>query len=99
MLTNKIIQPILEGMTGQEAADVIYSNFELLDNIKAPISVINDIHNLQQTILDFPNFFVAQLKKHIDNDTIYWDETNQVIKSRGGSGPTYTFSLSSNKNL
>lgn len=88
MLTNKIIQPILEGMTGQEAADVIYSNFELLDNIKAPISVINDIHNLQQTILNFPNFFVAQLKKHIDNDTIYWDETNQVIKSKGGSGPT-----------
>jgi len=33
-------------MTGQEAADVIYSNFELLDNTKAPISVINDIHNL-----------------------------------------------------
>lgn len=93
MLTNKIIQPILEGMTGQEAADVIYSNFELLDNIKAPISVINDIHNLQQTILNFPNFFVAQLKKHIDNDTIYWDETNQVIKSRGGSGPTEIVSI------
>ena len=93
MLTNKIIQPILEGMTGQEAADVIYSNFELLDNIKAPISVINDIHDLQQTILNFPNFFVAQLKKHIDNDTIYWDETNQVIKSRGGSGPTEIVSI------
>lgn len=93
MLTNKIIQPILEGMTGQEAADVIYSNFELLDNTKAPISVINDIHNLQQTILNFPNFFVAQLKKHIDNDTIYWDETNQVIKSRGGSGPTEIVSI------
>lgn len=28
--------------------------------------------------------FISKLRKHIDNDTIYWDEANQVIKSKGG---------------
>lgn len=28
--------------------------------------------------------FVDLLKTHIDNDTIYWDETNHVIKAKGG---------------
>lgn len=28
--------------------------------------------------------FVSKLRKHIDNDTIYWDESKQVIKSKGG---------------
>lgn len=47
MLTNKIIQPILEGMTGQEAADVIQTNFEQLDNSKAPITVVADITDIK----------------------------------------------------
>lgn len=47
---NEIIQPILEGMTGQEAADVIQSNLELLDGTKAPISTVEDIKGLQATL-------------------------------------------------
>ena len=29
---------------------------------------------------------INKLRKHIDNDTIYWDEVNQVIKAKGGGG-------------
>lgn len=28
--------------------------------------------------------FIFYLKKHIDNNTIYWDEKNRVIKAKGG---------------
>lgn len=40
-----LIQPILEGMTGQEAADVIQDNFENLCRDKISKSEINDIVN------------------------------------------------------
>ena len=30
--------------------------------------------------------FVEMLKRHIDNDTVYWDEDNKVIKAKGGGG-------------
>lgn len=33
--------------------------------------------------------FVLKLRKHIDNDTIYWDGNKRVIKAKGGSGGTY----------
>ena len=33
--------------------------------------------------------FVSKLRKHIDNDTIYWDESKQVIKSKGGGHTDY----------
>lgn len=29
--------------------------------------------------------FIFYLKKHIDNNTIYWDEKNKVIKAKGGT--------------
>lgn len=29
--------------------------------------------------------FIHYLKKHIDNDTVYWDENGQVIKAKGGT--------------
>lgn len=48
LINNELIQPILEGMTGQEAADVIQTNFEQLDNSKAPITVINDITDIKE---------------------------------------------------
>lgn len=31
--------------------------------------------------------FIRYLKNHIDNDTIYWDEKNKVIKAKGGITP------------
>lgn len=52
---NEIIQPILEGMTGQEAADVIQSNLELLDGTKAPISTVEDIKGLQAEQVELSN--------------------------------------------
>lgn len=30
------------------------------------------------------DWFVERLKRHIDNDTVYWDDENRVIKARGG---------------
>ena len=47
LINNELIQPILEGMTGQEAADVIQTNFEQLDNSKAPITVVADITDIK----------------------------------------------------
>lgn len=47
LINNELIQPILEGMTGQEAADVIQTNFEQLDNSKAPITVVSDITDIK----------------------------------------------------
>lgn len=32
--------------------------------------------------------FVELLKRHIDNETIYWDAAGEVIKSHGGGGDT-----------
>lgn len=48
LINNELIQPILEGMTGQEAADVIQTNFEQLDNSKAPITVVEDITGIRE---------------------------------------------------
>lgn len=48
LINNELIQPILEGMTGQEVADVIQTNFEQLDNSKAPITVVSDITDIKE---------------------------------------------------
>lgn len=38
--------------------------------------------------------FIELLKRHIDNETIYWDDTDRVIKSAGGGDrPEETFSI------
>lgn len=38
--------------------------------------------------------FIEMLKRHIDNETIYWDATDEVIKSAGGGDrPEETFSI------
>lgn len=36
------------------------------------------------------DWFVERLKSHIDNETVYWDEENKVIKARGGVQETLT---------
>ncbi len=38
--------------------------------------------------------FIELLKKYIDNDTIYWDEENQAIKAKGGTGISEVVSVS-----
>lgn len=40
--------------------------------------------------------FISKLRKHIDNDTIYWDAKKQVIKSKGGAGDSFTIIASIN---
>ena len=35
------------------------------------------------------DWFVEKLRKHIDNDTVYWDAESKVIKAKGGAGGTY----------
>lgn len=42
------------------------------------------------------NLFIELLKKYIDNNTIYWDEENQVVKARNAVVETYTISLDVN---
>lgn len=67
-----LIQPIIEGMTGQEAADVIQDNFEQLDNSKAPITVVADITDIkseqvkladriEEVNLDIPTVQIGQV--------------------------------------
>lgn len=42
---------------------------------------------------------INKLRKHIDNDTIYWDEVNQVIKAKGGGAvDTYSITVGINPN-
>jgi len=40
--------------------------------------------------------FVYKLRKHIDNDTVYWDDSNQVIKAKGGVLETISIRISIN---
>jgi len=40
--------------------------------------------------------FVYKLRKHIDNDTVYWDGNNQVIKAKGGVLETISIRISIN---
>lgn len=38
--------------------------------------------------------FIEMLKRHIDNETIYWDATDEVIKSAGGGeSPVETWKI------
>ena len=39
---------------------------------------------------------INKLRKYIDNDTIYWDEVNQVIKAKGGVLETISIRISIN---
>ncbi len=39
------------------------------------------------------DWFVERLKSHIDNETVYWDEENKVIKARGGVAGTYSVAV------
>lgn len=47
---------------------------------------------------EWTDAFVGKLKKHIDNNTIYWDDENKVIKSAGGSVLTNTITVGINPN-
>ena len=40
--------------------------------------------------------FVYKLRKHIDNNTIYWDGDNQVIKAKGGITETVSIKITIN---
>lgn len=40
--------------------------------------------------------FVYKLRKHIDNNTIYWDGDNQVIKAKGGITETVSIKVTIN---
>lgn len=42
--------------------------------------------------------FISKLKKYIDNDSIYWDEPEQVIKARGGGTEVETFVITAGIN-
>lgn len=84
---NEIIQPILEGMTGQEAADVIQSNLELLDGTKAPISTVEDIKGLQAEQVELSNK-IEEVKETIPtvsgNGSIRINKyKNSIVKSSG----------------
>lgn len=37
--------------------------------------------------------FIELLKRHIDNETIYWDAGNEVIRSQGGGGDTRSITV------
>lgn len=43
------------------------------------------------------DWFVERLKRHIDNDTVYWDDENKVIKAKGG-GVIATFTITAGIN-
>lgn len=40
--------------------------------------------------------FIFKLRKHIDNDTIYWDGDNRVIKAKGGITETVSIKVTIN---
>lgn len=42
--------------------------------------------------------FVSSLRHYIDNDTIYWDDANKVIKAVGGAVDTYSITVGINPN-
>lgn len=77
LINDKLIQPILEGMTGQEAADVIYNNFEQLDNSKAPITVIKEITDIKDE--------QVKLADRIEevNEDIPTVEVGQITSAKG----------------
>ena len=39
------------------------------------------------------DIFIELLKRHIDGLSIYWDNTNKVIRSSGGTSATYTITV------
>lgn len=41
---------------------------------------------------EWTDLFILKLRKHIDNDTIYWDGVKKVIKSKGG-GEMFTITV------
>lgn len=82
--------------TGEIKGILVVSNDGDIKQIRYEFGGIYNRICLDEGWSKWHDLFISKLQKHIDNDTVYWDDSNQVIKAKGGVLETISIRISIN---
>ena len=83
----------LQAGTGDRKGILVVSNDSDIRQIRYEFDGTYTRSRTDEGWEEWTDEFISKLRKHIDNETVYWDEENKVIKARGGVAGTYSVAV------